>query len=139
MDYDLEKIAHMLKLFKTIAVVGLSPKPERASNAVARYLIDQGYDIIPVNPGHEEILGKTCYPSLKDIPEPVHIVDIFRRPEDVPPVVRDAVEIKARVVWMQEGIRHEEAAAEARAQGLEVVEDWCIKRAHQACRKQNLL
>jgi predicted CoA-binding protein len=139
MDHDLKQIANILKSSKTIAVVGLSPKPDRASNAVARYLIKEGYDIIPVNPGYEEILGKTCYPSLKDIPGPVHIVDIFRRPEDVPPVVRGAVEIKARAVWMQQGIRHEEAAAEARAQGLEVVEDWCIKRAHQACGKQNLL
>lgn len=139
MDYDLKQIAEILKTSKTIAVVGLSPKPERASHGVAKYLLGQGYDIIPVNPGYKEILGKTCYPSLKEIPSPVHIVDIFRRPEDVPPIVQGAIDINAPVVWMQEDIRHEEAAEDARNHGIEVIEDRCIKRAHQACQKENLL
>lgn len=139
MDYDLKQIAEILKTAKTIAVVGLSPKPERASHGVAQYLMDQGYDIIPVNPGYQEILGKTCYPSLEEIPNPVHIVDIFRRPEDVPPIVQAAININAPVVWMQQDIRHEEAAGEARRQGIDVIEDRCIKRAHQACQKENLL
>ena len=139
MDYNLKQIAEILKTSKTIAVVGLSPKPERASHGVAQYLLGQGYDIIPVNPGYNEILGKTCYPSLKEIPNPVHIVDIFRRPEDVPPIVQGAIHINAPVVWMQEDVRHEEAAEDARNHGIEVIEDRCIKRAHQKCKKENLL
>ena len=124
------KISSLLKEYKTIAVVGLSPKENRPSNQVARYLIGAGYNIIPVNPGQSEILEKTCYPDLKSIPEDVDIVDIFRRPEDIPPIVADAIAIKAKVVWMQQGIINDEAAATARKAGLTVIMDRCLKVDH---------
>jgi len=124
------KISRILKEFRNIAVVGLSPKRERPSNQVAAYLIEAGYNIVPVNPGHDEILGKKCYPNLEAIPEPIDIVDIFRKPADVTPVVDDAVKIGAKVIWMQQGIVNEEAAAIARKAGLTVVMDRCIKDDH---------
>jgi predicted CoA-binding protein len=111
----------------TIAVVGLSPKWYRPSYFAAKYLLDHGYRVIPVNPGHEEILGQRSYPSLLDIPERVDVVDLFRKPADVPPLVDQAIGIGARVVWMQIGIVHEEAAERARAAGCEVVMDRCMK------------
>ncbi|MDY6989187.1 MAG: CoA-binding protein [Thermodesulfobacteriota bacterium] len=116
--------------YKTVAVVGLSPKPERDSHKVARYLKEQGYDIIPVNPGQKEILGSKSYPNLKAIPFPVDIVDIFRRPEAIPPIVDDAIEIGAKVVWMQLGIANNQAAEKAREAGLQVVMSKCIKVEH---------
>jgi predicted CoA-binding protein len=122
------------KLFKethTIAVVGLSPKSTRPSNQVAQYLLEKGYEIFPVNPGQTSILGLTCYPDLQSIPAQVDIVDIFRNPADVPEVVDDAIEIGAKIVWMQLGIVHEAAAAKARAAGLLVVMDRCLKIDHQ--------
>lgn len=115
---------------KTIAVVGLSPKPERASNDVSRYLMAQGYTIIPVNPGHEEILGLKCYPSLKDIPAPVDIVQVFRKAELTPPIAREAVEIGAKGLWLQLGISNKEAAEIAKAGSLHVVMDKCMKIEH---------
>lgn len=124
------EIKEILKQAKTIAVVGLSPKANRPSHDVARYLKAAGYTIIPVNPGQSEILGEKCYPSLTDIPQQVDVVDIFRRPEEVGPVVDQAVEIGAKVVWMQEGIVNEEAAAKARAAGLTVIMDRCLKVDH---------
>ncbi len=127
---DFREISAILKNSRTIAVVGLSPKENRPSNQVARYLQSAGYRIIPVNPGQKEILGETCYPSLLDIPEPVDVVDIFRRPEEVLPVVEQAVKIKAKTVWMQEGIINEEAALLAREKGLTVVMDRCMKIDH---------
>ena len=113
--------------YRNIAVVGISDNPERPSNFVARFLIEHGYNVIPVNPKLEEWNGKKCYPDLPSIPEPVDVVDIFRRPEAIPPIVDEAIGIKAKVVWMQEGIVNEEAAAKARASGLEVVMDKCMK------------
>ena len=113
--------------YRNIAVVGISDNPERPSNFVARFLIEHGYNVIPVNPKLEEWDGKKCYPDLHSIPEPVDIVDIFRRPEAIPPIVDEAIGIKAKIVWMQEGIVNEEAAAKARASGLEVVMDMCMK------------
>ena len=125
------EITRLLREFKNIAVVGLSPKANRPSNQVANYLIDAGYNVIPVNPGQEEILGRKCYPDLESVPEPIDIVDIFRRNEDVPPVVESAIRVGGKVIWMQEGIINEEAAARAREAGLTVVMDRCLKIDHR--------
>jgi len=123
-------VQHVLKNSKTIAVVGLSPKENRPSNEVARYLIAAGYEVIPVNPGQDQILGRRCYPNLSAIPVPVDIVDIFRRSEEVMSVVEEAIAIKAKAVWMQVGITNEAAADKARAAGLRVIMDRCIKTDH---------
>src|SRR3989304_5275453 len=120
-----------LKKSKTIAVVGLSPQPKKYSNRVAKYLKNQGYKIIPVNPTIEEVLGEKSYPNLKAVPEPVDIVDIFRRPEFVPDIVREAIKIKAKVVWMQEGVSNPEAAEEALKSGLKVVQNKCLMKEHK--------
>ncbi len=120
----------ILTHYKNIAMVGLSPNPYRPSHFAAIYMLAEGYNIIPVNPGAKEILGRKCYASLKDIPEPVDIVDIFRKPSDVPPLAQEAIEIGAKVVWMQLGVINEEAAATAQAAGLEVVMDRCVKIEH---------
>jgi predicted CoA-binding protein len=125
-----EKIKAILEKYKTVAIVGLSPKPERDSHKVGKYLKDHGYRIVPVNPGQKEILGEKCYPNLKAVPFPIDIVDIFRRPEAIPPVVDDAIEVGAEVVWMQLGIVHNQAADMARRAGLEVVMNKCIKIEH---------
>lgn len=114
----------------TIAVVGLSPKTNRPSNQVALYMQKAGYRIIPVNPGQKSILGETCYPDLQSIPEPVEMVNIFRRSDRVVPVVRDAVAINAKVVWMQQGIVNYEAAEIADQSGLTVIMDRCLKDDH---------
>jgi len=117
---------------KTIAVVGISDKPDRPSFQVASYLMQQGYEIIPVNPALKEVLGRPAYPSVLDIPREISldVVDIFRKPDAVPQLVEEAIERGARVIWLQEGIIHEEAAARAREAGLEVVMDKCIKKEH---------
>jgi predicted CoA-binding protein len=116
----------ILREYRTIAVVGLSSNPERTSYGVASCLARHGYHIIPVNPTAAEIMGETSYPDLSSVPEKVEVVDIFRKPEDVMPVVEEAIKIKAKAVWMQEGIVNEEAAAKARDAGLLVVMDRCI-------------
>ena len=123
-------IRRILLYSQTIAIVGLSPKPHRPSNQVARYLMEAGYRIIPVNPGQDTILGLPCYPNLLAIPTRVDLVDIFRRQEEVLPIVEEAIAIGAKFVWMQEGIVNDEAAAKARAAGLEVVMDRCTKIDH---------
>jgi len=125
-----QNIPEIFDTCKTVAVVGLSPKIHRPSHSVAAYLAEAGFKIIPVNPGHSEIMGLTCYPSLAQISEPVEIVDIFRRSEKVLPVVQTAIEIGAKVVWMQSGIVNEEAAALALDAGLQVVMDACMKIEH---------
>lgn len=125
-----DPLRDILSRSKVIAVVGLSSKPHRPSHGVARYMQQAGYRIIPVNPNEEKVLGEKCYPRLEDIPVQVDIVDIFRRSESVPLVVESAIAIRARVVWMQEGVIHEEAAARARSAGLEVVMDRCILKEH---------
>ena len=125
-----DEIRAILENYKTVAVVGLSPKPERDSHRVARYLKEKGYRIVPVNPGQKEILGEKCYPSLKAIPFPVEVVDIFRRPDAMPSIVDDAIEIGAKVVWMQLGLAHNESAEKARRAGLKVVMSKCIKIEH---------
>lgn len=126
-----DSILDQLKRSKTIAVVGLSDNPLRPAYGVSAYMQSQGYRIIPVNPECSEVLGETCYPSLLDVPEKVDIVNIFRRSDFVPPIVDQAIEIKTPMIWMQETVVHEEAAAKARAQGITVVMDTCILKEHR--------
>jgi predicted CoA-binding protein len=126
-----DEIVQILRSYKKIAIVGLSPKEERDSHRVAKYLLAQGYDIVPVNPGQKEILGKTCFRSLKEIPFPVEVVDLFLNPERVSPVVEQAIEIGAKVIWMQLGVVHNEAARKAREAGITVIMNRCIKREHE--------
>ena len=116
---------------KTIASVGLSSNQEKESYWIVKYLKDQGYRIIPVNPTADEILGEKAYPDLESVPEKVDVVQVFRKPEDVPPVVDSAIKAGAKVVWMQEGIVHEEAAQKAREAGLQVVMDACMRVTHR--------
>jgi predicted CoA-binding protein len=116
---------------KTIASVGLSSNTEKESYWIASYLKDQGYHIIPVNPTATEIFGEKAYPNLESIPEKIDVVQVFRKPEDVPPVVDDAIKVGAKVVWMQEGIVNEEAAQKARQAGLQVVMDACMRATHR--------
>ncbi len=120
----------ILTAARTIAVVGLSPNPRRPSHGVARYLQRAGYRIIPVNPNIDEVLGERAYPGLREISQPVDVVDVFRRSEFVGPVVDDAIAIKASAVWLQDGVIDEDAAARARASGLDVVMDDCMMRRH---------
>ena len=125
-------IKEILETYKNIAVVGLSSQTWRPSYSVSRYMQTVGYRIIPVNPNETEVLGEKAYASLDDVPGPIEIVDIFRRPEFVPDVVEAAIRRKARVIWMQLGVVNEAAAARARAAGLEVVMDRCILVEHRA-------
>lgn len=126
----MDEIKEILGRSRTVAVVGLSPKPERPSYNVASYLKEQGYRIIPVNPKAETILGEKSYPDLVSLPEPVDVVDIFRRSEEILPIVEQAIEIGAKAVWMQEGVVNEEAARRARQAGLSVVMDKCMLKEH---------
>jgi uncharacterized protein len=123
-------IKEILEAYKTIAVVGLSSHAYRASYSVSQYMQGVGYRIIPVNPLETEVLGEKAYPSLDDVPGPIEIVDIFRRPEYVPDIVEAAIRRNARVIWMQLGVIHEAAAARARTAGLDVVMDRCILQDH---------
>jgi uncharacterized protein len=123
--------AEILRKYRTIAVVGLSNNPLRPSHGVSEYMQRQGYRIIPVNPGHSQILGEKSYRTLEEIPESVEIVNVFRRSELIPPVADSAIAIGAKVLWLQEGIQHEEAAEKARAAGLEVIMNTCILKAHR--------
>ena len=125
-----EEIRVLLQSVRTIAVVGLSDKPERDSYHVAAYLQKHGYRIIPVNPAVSEVLGEKAYASLRDVPDKIDMVDIFRRPDAVPAIVEDAIAIGARAVWMQEGIVHNAAADKARAAGLQVVMNKCMLKEH---------
>ena len=124
-------VAQILREAKTIAVVGLSANPIRASHGVAEYLKSAGYRIIPVNPNETEVLGEKAYARLEDVPEPVDIVDVFRRAEEVPAVAESAVGIGAKVLWMQLGIENAAAAERARMAGLVVVEDSCLMVEHK--------
>jgi hypothetical protein len=126
----------ILNSSRTIAVVGLSVKPDRPGYKVASYLKEQGYKIIPVNPAEKEMLGEPCYPDLASIPESIDVVDIFRRSEEVLPIVEEAIRIGAKAVWMQEGVVNGEAAARAREAGLMVVTDKCMRKEHQKLKKQ---
>lgn len=123
-------IRRILENHKVIAMVGLSPKEDRPSNVVARYLMALGYTVIPVNPGQREILGQPCYPSLKDIPGKVDMVDVFRNSADVPPIAAAAIAIGAKTLWLQLGVINQDAAEAAAAAGLDVVMDRCPKIEH---------
>ena len=123
-------IEEILKQSKSIAIVGLSPDPGRDSYTVARYLQDQGYRVIPVNPAVDEVLGQKSYPDLVSIGEPVDLVNVFRRPDTVVPIARQAVSIGAKALWLQLGIVNEEAAEVARLGGLDVVMDRCTPVEH---------
>ena len=123
---------HILRSFRRIAVVGISERPERASHYVSRYLLDQGYDVVPVNPLLARVHDRPCHPDLRAVPGPVEVVDVFRRSEEVPPIVEDAIAIGAKAIWMQDGVIHEAAAARARAAGLLVVMNRCMLRDHRA-------
>ena len=124
-------IEKIIQNAKRIAVVGLSPKPHRESNKVARYLLEQGYDMIPVNPGQAEILGKTCYRTLEDIPGDIDVANLFLNPTRIPAVVEQCIHIGIKAIWMQLGITHNEAAAKARQAGLEVIMNRCIMMEHR--------
>ncbi|MBV6402479.1 MAG: putative protein YccU [Anaerolineales bacterium] len=126
-----QEMKDILLSAKTVAAVGLSSNPAKESFGIVQYLKDQGYRIIPVNPSASEIMGEKAYPDLSSIPEAVDVVQVFRKPEDVPPVVEEAIKIRAKVVWMQEGIVNEEAAQKAREAGLQVVMDACMRSAHR--------
>jgi len=128
-----EEIKDTLRSSKTVAIVGISPKPDRPSYRVASYLQSKGYRIIPVRPDGDEVLGEKVYRNLPEIPKEIEIdiVDIFRKPEDVPPVVEEAIQRGTKVVWMQEGIVNREACDKAEQTGLKVVMDLCIKKEHQ--------
>jgi len=130
---DEEKILHE---YRTLAVVGLSPDPNRPSHKVAAYLADHGYEIIPVNPDAREILGRPSYPSLQSVRGDVEVVDIFRRSEEVAAIVDEAIKIGAKAVWMQEGVINEEAAARARDAGLLVVMNKCMFKEHRRLGKE---
>ena len=129
-----EQITELLKSAKTIAVVGLSDNPLRASYRVSQYMQSQGYHVIPVNPSIRESLGEKAYASLDEVPEKIGIVNVFRRSEHVPEVVEEAIRLKVPVIWMQEGVIHQEAAQKARQAGIFVVMDRCILKEHRARR-----
>ena len=119
---------------KTVAVVGMSPKPERPRHYVALYIRENGYRIIPVNPGRSEIAGETCFPSLSEIDEAVDVVNVFRRPEHVGPIAAEAVSIGAKAMWLQDYVVNEEAAKLAEDAGLLVVMNDCMMRRHRQMR-----
>ena len=135
-DSDIKDI---LENAKTIAILGLSPKPDRASNEVARYLKDHGYRIIPVRPGQKEILGQRTYATLDDIKENVDIVDVFRNPEQILPHAHEAIRMQPKVFWMQLGIENQEAASLLVKAGIDVVMNKCIKIEHGRLCKKNTL
>jgi predicted CoA-binding protein len=127
---DITGLRRILAKSHTLAVVGLSAQWYRPSFFAAKYMRDHGYRIIPVNPRYDEVLGERCYPDLRSIPEPVDLVDCFRKSADIPPIAEDAIAIGARVLWMQLGVINEEAAQRASAAGLDVVMNRCVKIEH---------
>ena len=127
---DISTLRRILKESRVIAVVGLSADWFRPSYFAAKYMQEHGYRVIPVNPKYPSILGEKCYGSLRDIPEPVDLVDVFRKTQDVPPIADDAIAIGAKVLWQQLGVKNEAAAAKARAAGMDVVLDRCVKIEH---------
>jgi uncharacterized protein len=126
-----DSITELLKKSKTIAVVGLSDSPFRASHGVSAYMQAQGYRIVPVNPNIDNALGENSYPSLLDVKEKIDILDVFRRSEYVPDLVDQAIQLKVPVIWMQEGVVHEAAAEKARKAGITVIMDRCILKEHR--------
>lgn len=127
-EHTIDKI---LKDSRTIAVVGLSPKPDRASHQVAKYMQSHGYHIVPIHPQADTILGEKVYARLEDVPEPIDVVDVFRRGEDTPPFAEAAVRIGAKALWLQLGIENDVSEAIARTAGLDFVQNRCIKIEHQ--------
>lgn len=130
-ETEADRITELLQTARTIAVVGLTDSPLRPSYGVSHYMRSEGYRIIPVNPNITDWEGEKAYPSLLDVPEKIDIVAIFRRPDAVPEIVEHAIQIKAPVIWMQEGVIHEEAAEKARQAGIFVVMDRCILKEHR--------
>ena len=131
-----ERMLHMLRETKTIATVGFSSSPHKPSHYVPRYLMEHGYKVVPVNPNAEEILGEKAYPLLEEVPGEVDMVQLFRPSDEVGPHVEQAIEMGAKFLWMQLGIRNKEAAARARDAGLEVVQDRCLMVEHRRLRDQ---
>lgn len=129
-DTDIPTLRRILGTSKTLAVVGLSANWYRPSYFAAKYMLDHGYTVIPVNPSYPEVLGQKCYPTLADIPVPVDIVDCFRKSEEIPAIAEDAIAIGAKVLWMQLGVVNEAAKRRALGAGLEVVMDRCVKIEH---------
>ncbi|MGD9319382.1 MAG: CoA-binding protein [Desulfobacteraceae bacterium] len=129
-----DEIMGILERSKKIAIVGLSPKQERDSHKVAKYLMENGYEIVPVNPGQKEILGQQCYKTLEEIPYPVDVADLFLNPARVPAVVDQSINKGIGIIWMQLGVIHHEAAKKAREAGVTVVMDQCIKQEHEKMR-----
>jgi len=130
MDDDSEKLRRILRTTRSIAVVGLSAQWHRPSYFAAKYLQDHGYRIVPVNPMYDEVLGEKCYKSLREIPEPVDMVDCFRKSAEIPAIAEDAIAIGAKVLWMQLGVENAQARKRAEAAGLQVVENRCVKIEH---------
>ena len=126
-----DRIESIIAGIRVIAVVGASPNPGRPSHMVMSYLIENGFQVIPIRPKVKEILGRTCYENLMEVPLPVDVVDVFRKPEACPEIARAAVAIGAKTLWLQEGIVSDEAARIAREGGLQVVMNQCIKKVHQ--------
>lgn len=129
-ETDIPTLRRILAECRTVAVVGLSANWHRPSNFAAKYMQEHGFRVIPVNPAYQEVLGERCYASLRDIPEPVDMVDCFRASAEIPAIAVDAIAIKAKVLWMQLGVIHHEAARAARSAGLDVVMDRCVKIEH---------
>lgn len=127
---DINTLRRILRDSRVLAIVGLSASWHRPSNFVAKYMLEHGYRVIPVNPQYQEVLGQKCYPSLRAIPEKVDLVDVFRKTADVMPIAEDAIAIGAKVLWQQIGVKNEAAAARARAAGLDAVMDRCVKIEH---------
>jgi uncharacterized protein len=126
-----DPIADLLRAAKTIAIVGLSSNPSRPSHEIATYLLAHNYRVIPVNPNEREVLGQKSYARLEDVPEPIGIVNVFRRPELIPPIADSAIAINAKSLWLQLGIENATAAAKAHAAGLLVIENACILIEHK--------
>lgn len=131
-----KEIAEILSSARIIAIVGMSPKEDRDSNSVARYLLEAGYEVIPVNPMNDEILGLRSYPSISEIPGDVDVVDIFRKLDAVPGIVDEAIRINAKVVWMQENIVHNKSAKSAKSAGLKVIMNKCIMKEHKMWKEE---
>ena len=127
---DINTLRRILKESRVLAIVGVSASWHRPSYFAAKYMLDHGYRVIPVNPQYKEVLGQKCYASLREIPDKVDLVDVFRKTADVMPIAEDAIAIGAKVLWQQLGVRNEAAAARARAAGLEAVMDHCVKIEH---------
>lgn len=125
------ELAAFLQRVRRVVIVGLSDKPDRESYQVAKYLIDHGYEVIPVNPAVTQVLGRKAYGSLAEVPGPLEVVDVFRKSEATGPIVQEAIRLKAAGVWLQLGVTNDEAIEQARSAGLFAVQDRCIKQQHQ--------